>query len=603
MSTQVHLEEPILCGHIPLRSKEILCVVRVDLGDAAVVAQHRDLRGQAWDGELTRGLWEGPPDETDTDHRGNHDGDDNQDGNGDRDAAGQSCSGHPARLGHIEAIAAFTVSDLDLSLLVGTLVLLVAVAAVRLSLRSGLPSLLLYLGIGVAIGEAGIQFNSAQLTQVLGYSALVLILAEGGLTTSWEGIRRSVAPAALLSTLGVVVSVAVVGLASHFVLDVSWTVALLVGAVLSSTDAAAVFSVLRRVPLPRRLTGLLEAESGFNDAPVVILVLALAAQASPAGSSYGAWWQLLLIAAAELAGGAAIGLLIGYVGGHLMRRIGSSSSGLFSIGVMSLTVLAYAAGALLHTSGFLAAYLSALLLGNMRLPHRAAVRGFAQALGWLAQIGLFVLLGLLATPTGLTTQIVPAIVIGLVLLLAARPLSVIVSLTPFRVPWRDQAFLSWAGLRGGVPIVLATVPLTAGTPNAGRLFDLVFVLVVIFTLVQAPALPWVARRLGVTDPDRALDLEVESTPLDELGAEVLQMTVGATSMLHGVEVFELRLPPGANVTLVVRGGKGFVPSLQTTLRHDDQLLIVATAETRLAAESRVRRVSKQGRLAGWNTKP
>jgi len=497
---------------------------------------------------------------------------------------------------------AFTVSDLDLSLLVGTLVLLVAVATVRLSARSGLPSLLVYLGIGVAIGEAGfgITFDSAQLTQVLGYSALVLILAEGGLTTSWDGIRRSVAPAAVLSTLGVAVSVAVVGLAAHVVLDVSWTVALLVGAVLASTDAAAVFSVLRRVPLPRRLTGLLEAESGFNDAPVVILVLALSAQASP-GGGHDPWWLLLLIAFAELAGGAVIGLLIGYAGGHLMRRIASSSSGLFSIGVVSLTVLAYAAGALLHTSGFLAAYLSALLLGNMRLPHRAAVRGFAQALGWLAQIGLFVLLGLLVSPSRLPGQIVPAIVIGLVLLLVARPLSVMVSLTPFRVPWRDQAFLSWAGLRGAVPIVLATLPLTAGTPNVNWLFPLVFVLVVIFTLVQAPMLPWVARRLGVTDTDRALDLQVESTPLDELGADVLQMTVGATSKLHGVEVFELRLPAGANVTLIVRGGKGFVPSPNTALRHGDQLLIVATAETRLAAENRVRQISRAGRLAGWNT--
>ncbi len=507
----------------------------------------------------------------------------------------------PASL--IEAMPGFTVSDLYLVLLVATLVLLVSVAAVRLSVRSGLPTLLLYLGIGVAIGEAGlgIRFDSNELTQVLGYSALVLILAEGGLTTSWDGIRRSVAPAALLSTLGVVVSVAVVGLAAHFVLQVSWTVAFLVGAVLASTDAAAVFSVLRRVPLPRRLTGLLEAESGFNDAPVVILVLALSAQASPGQGSHGPWWQLLLIGVVELAGGAVVGLVIGYAGGQFIRRIGSSSSGLFSIGVVSLTVLAYAAGALLHVSGFLAAYLSALLLGNMRLPHRAAVRGFAQALGWLAQIGLFVMLGLLVSPGRLAGQIVPAIVIGLVLLLVARPLSVIVSLTPFRVPWRDQAFLSWAGLRGGVPVVLATVPLTAGTPSVTWLVPLVFVLVVIFTLVQGPTLPWVARRLGVTDTDRALDLEVESTPLDELGADVLQVTVGAASRLHGVEVFELRLPPGANVTMVVRGGKGFVPSPQTALRHGDQLLIVATAETRLAAESRVRQISQEGRLAGWNT--
>jgi len=475
------------------------------------------------------------------------------------------------------------------------------VAAARLSVRSGLPSLLLYLGIGVAIGESGlgIQFESAELTQVLGYCALVLILAEGGLTTSWEGVRHSIAPATVLSTLGVLVSVAVVGLAAHIVLPISWTVALLVGAVLSSTDAAAVFSVLRRVPLPRRLSGLLEAESGFNDAPVVILVLALAAQASP-GGDHSTWWQLLLLAVAELGGGAAIGLLVGYAGGHLMRRIAISSSGLFSVGVLSLTVLAYAAGALAHASGFLAAYLSALMLGNMRLPHRAAVRGFAQALGWLAQIGLFVLLGLLASPDMLPRQILPAIAIGLVLLLVARPLSVIVSLTPFRMPWRDQAFLSWAGLRGGVPVVLATLPQTAGTPSAGWLFDLVFVLVAIFTLVQAPSLPWVARRLGVTDSDRAIDLEVESTPLDELGAEVMQMTVGTTSKLHGVEVFELRLPAGANVTLIVRSGEAFVPLPRTVLRHGDQLLIVATAQTRLVAEGRVRQVSKVGRLAGWN---
>ena len=480
--------------------------------------------------------------------------------------------------------------------------LLVAVAAVRLSVRSGLPSLLLYLGIGMALGEAGfgIQFDSPELTQVLGYSALILILAEGGLTTSWQDIRGSVAPAAVLSTLGVVVSVVVVSLAAHLVLDVSWTVALLVGAVLASTDAAAVFSVLRRVPLPRRLTGLLEAEAGFNDAPVVILVVALAAHASPGSGSPPVWWHLLLMATAELAGGAAIGLLIGYAGGRFLRRVGSSSSGLFSIGVMALTVLAYAVGASLHASGFLATYLAALVLGNTRLPHRTAVRGFAQALGWLSQIGLFVLLGLLVTPSRLPMQILPAIVIGLALLLVARPLSVAVSLTPFRVPWRDQAFLSWAGLRGGVPVVLATVPLTTQTPGARQLFDLVFVLVVIFTLVQAPALPWMAHTLGVTDSDRALDLEVESTPLAELGADILQMTVGSTSLLHGVEVFELRLPPDANVTLIVRGGKGFVPSPQTTLRHGDQLLIVATAETRLAAEHRVRQVSRLGRLAGWN---
>ena len=494
---------------------------------------------------------------------------------------------------------AFSLAELNVALLVGAVVLLVAVAAVRLSVRSGLPSLLLYLALGLALGEDGvlrIHFDNAQLTQVLGYSALVLILAEGGLTTSWDGIRRSVAPAAVLSTLGVAVSIAVTGVAARLVLDLPWTTALLVGAVLASTDAAAVFSVLRRVPLPRRLTGLLEAESGFNDAPVVIVVVALSTQAAQPDP----WWLLLGKVALELAGGSLVGLAVGFGGGWLMRRVGSTSSGLFSIGVVALTVLAYAGAALLHTSGFIATYLAALVLGNLRMPHRLAVRGFAQAMGWLAQIGLFVLLGLLASPSQLPSQLVPALVLGFVLLLVARPLSVVVSMTPFRVSLRDQAFLSWAGLRGAVPVVLATVPLTVGTAEMDWLFDLVFLLVVIFTLIQGPTLPWVARQLGVTDADRAMHLEVEATPLEELHADLLQMQVGEASKLHGVEVFELRLPPGAALTMIVRDGKGFVPSPSTVLRRHDQLLIVATADVRGAVESRVRRVSERGRLAGWS---
>ena len=495
---------------------------------------------------------------------------------------------------------AFTLTDLTPALLVGSLVLLVSVAAVRLSVKSGLPSLLLYLAIGLAIGESGlgIQFNSAELTQVLGYAALVLILAEGGLSTSWQGIRASVAPAAVLATVGVVISIAVVGVACRYLLDLPWVTALLVGAILSSTDAAAVFSVLRRVPLPRRITGLLEAESGFNDAPVVILVTALAtASADP--SHTAAWWVLGWHATVELAGGSLIGLAIGWLGGQFMRRVASGSSGLFSIGVMSLTVLAYACAAAVHTSGFIACYLAALVLGNMALPHRPAVRAFATSMGWFAQIGLFVLLGLLASPPDMGNQVGRAVVIGLVLLLVARPLSVLVSTTPFRMPWRDQAFLSWAGLRGAVPVVLATVPLTVGAPDLDWIFDLVFVLVVVFTLVQGPTLPWIAERLGVADAYQTLDLAVESTPLEELGAELIQVQVGPQSHLHGVEVFELRLPKGANVTLVVRNGSGFVPEPNTSIRRGDQLLIVATAETKARVERRVRAVSQAGRLAGW----
>lgn len=493
-----------------------------------------------------------------------------------------------------------TLDDLTRVLLLGSLVLLVAVAAVRLSVRSGLPSLLIYLGIGVALGNAGagIEFDDAGITRVLGYAALVLILAEGGLTTSWANIKESVAPAAVLSTVGVVVSVLVVAVAAHALLPLSWTISLLVGAIVTSTDAAAVFAVLRNVPLPKRLSGMLEAEAGFNDAPVVILVVALAAQGVPGGDVL-AWYHLVGLAALELAGGAVVGVAVGWLGGQLLMRVAGGSSALFSIGVVALTVLAYAAGAAVHVSGFLATYLAALVLGNMGLPNRVGFQTFGTALGWLAQIGLFVLLGLLADPYRLDEQLVPAIVIGLVLLLVARPLSVVVSTVWFGVGWRDQLFLSWAGLRGAVPVVLATVPLTTGTPDTRWIFDLVFMLVVVFTIVQAPTLGWVARRLGLTEQVHSVDVDLESTPLLEIGADVLQVSVGDRSRLHGVAVFELRLPRGANVTLIVRDGEGFVPERHTTVRHGDQLLVVTTSAVRRQVEQRIREISRGGRLAGW----
>lgn len=494
----------------------------------------------------------------------------------------------------------FGLPELSLALLVGSLVLVIAVAAVRLASRAGLPTLLLYLAIGLAVGKEGlgIPFDSDQAAQVLGYCALVLILVEGGLTTKWSSIRASVAPALALSTVGVLVSVGVVAVALHEILHTDWQISLLIGAILASTDAAAVFSVLRVVPLPRRLSGMLEAESGFNDAPVVLLVTALSLRvADPATAE--PWWAIGLLAVVELAGGALVGLAIGWLGGKLMRRLASGTSGLFSLGVVAIGVLAYASAASIHTSGFIACYLAALVLGNMHLPHRQSVTGFAEALGWLAQIGLFVMLGMLATPSGFIDQLPRAVLAGLVLLLVARPLSVIVSLTPFGVPWREQAFLSWAGLRGAVPVVLATVPITNSVPGIEWVFDLVFMLVVIFTLVQAPLMPWVARALRVTEPSRAAGVVVEAMPLEELGAELLDVAVAPGSRLAGVEVFELRLPKGANISLVVRGDETFVPDAHTRLWTNDRLLVVTPGDQREATEARLRSVARYGRLAGW----
>ncbi|HEY0698231.1 MAG TPA: potassium/proton antiporter, partial [Micromonospora sp.] len=385
------------------------------------------------------------------------------------------------------------------------------------------------------------------------------------------------------------------GVAMHLVLGLDWRLALLYGAVLASTDAAAVFATLRRLRLPPRLVAVLEAESGINDAPVVLLVVLLSAPAAEAGP----WWQAALLVGYELLAGAAVGLGVGIAGRWTLRRAALPSSGLYPIAAVGLTVLAYAAGAVLHASGVLAVYVAGVLLGNARLPHRQAILGFADGLAWLAQIGLFVLLGLLASPQRLDDALLPAMVAGLVLLFLARPLSVLASAAGVGTPLREQAFLSWAGLRGAVPIVLATIPLSERVPGAGRLFDAVFVLVVIFTLVQAGTLAPVARRLGVTAPAEAAELRVETAPLERMRADLLQLQVPAGSRLSGVHIDELRLPVGASVTLVLRDGVGFVPAPDTRLRVGDSLLIVATAEARDVAERRLRAVSRRGRLARW----
>jgi cell volume regulation protein A len=488
-------------------------------------------------------------------------------------------------------------AHLDVALLLGAAVLLVAVGAVRISTRLGLPSLLVYLALGVAIGESGlgIRFDDAELTRTLGICALIMIIAEGGLTGRWSALRPVLPLAATLATVGVAVSVAVLGAVVHFALGLDWRLALLYGAVLSPTDAAAVFSTLRRLRLRPRLVAALEAESGINDAPVVLLVVLLSA-AHPSGHP---WWQDTLLVGFELVAGAAIGFAVGLAGRWTLPRSALPSAGLYPLAAVGLTVLAYAAGAVAHASGFLAVYVAGVVLGNARLPHRQAILGFADGLAWLAQIGLFVLLGLLASPARLRHALLPALLVGAALLFLARPLSVAISATPFRVPPREQVFLSWAGLRGAVPIVLATIPLSQQVPGASGLFDTVFVLVVVFTLVQGGTLPPVARRLGVTAPAEAAELRVETAPLERMQADLLQLEIPAGSKLAGVHVDELRLPLGAAVTLILRDGVGFVPQWGTRLKVGDSLLIVATAQVRDEAERRLRAVSRRGRLARW----
>ncbi|GAA4724779.1 potassium/proton antiporter [Nocardioides endophyticus] len=492
----------------------------------------------------------------------------------------------------------FDVHELDTFVLVGSAVTLLAILAVRLSSRAGLPSLLIYLLMGVALGEQGlgIEFEDAELAHALGFAALAIILAEGGLTTSWREMRSSIRLGISLATIGVAVSVTVVAIGAHFVLGLPWELALLLGAVTSPTDAAAVFSVLRVVPLPKKLTGSLEAESGLNDAPTVVLVTLVA---SGAVDEHGPL-ALFGIISYELAAGTAIGLAAGFGGAWLMRRAALPSSGLYPLAVLSLAFLGYGVATSIHASGFAAVYVSALVLGNMELPHRAATRSFAEGVAWLAQIGLFVMLGLLLSPGRISWETVGlAVLAGLILTFIARPLSVLFSAVVQPMPWRELGFISWAGLRGAVPIVLMTIPLAEGIDQSERLFDIVFVMVVIYTLLTGPTLPHVARVLKVARPSEPRGLEVEAAPLERIAADLLQVTISPVSQMHGVEVGELRLPQGSSVSMVIRDGRTIIPEHRTVLRHGDDLLVVTPRKLREKTEERLRQVSAHGRLAQW----
>jgi cell volume regulation protein A len=486
------------------------------------------------------------------------------------------------------------VNGLTLALGIGAIVVLVAVLAVRVSVRLGLPSLLLYLGIGVVLGEAGfgIRFDDAQLTQALGLAALVLILTEGGLTTRWVDVRPALGLGIALSTVAVAVSVAVTATGLHLILGLDWKLAALWGAVLASTDAAAVFSVLRGLGVGKRLVGALELESGLNDAPSYIAVVLLSTATTID-------WTDPLIVLYELAAGAVIGLALGWLGAVGLRHVALPATGLYPLATVAVCVAAFAGGQAAHASGLLATYVAGLVLGNSRLPHRSDTLSFAEGLGLLSQIGLFVLLGLFASPPRLLDAVIPGVVAAAVLLLLARPLSVLLTALPFRVPWRDQVFLSWAGLRGAVPIVLAMIPISAGVPGAQELVDAVFVLVIVLTLVQGSTLSLLARVLGLAKGAHPREMEVDAAPLDELGAELIHVKVPEGSRLHGVYLTELRLPPGATVSLVTRNGEAFTPQPTTRLQDLDQLLVVATQEARDATERRIRAVDRAGRFARW----
>lgn len=483
------------------------------------------------------------------------------------------------------------------TLLIGAGIVLVAVIGVRLAGKIGVSGLLLYLFIGLIAGSffPALKFDQPALATVLGYCALLIILAQGGLTTRMSRLRPVLAPSIVLASVGVIASIAIVAIPLAL-LGVELRLALLLGTVLAATDAAAVFSVLRQLRISERLRTVLEAEAGFNDAPVVVIVSVLASSAF----GEGPWWQIPVLIVLEIVVGAAVGIAFGFLAKWALPRLALPAVGLYPIAALAFLALAFGAADIIHVSGFMAVYLAAVIIGSAdEIPHRRSIIGFADALAWIAEIGLFIMLGLLATISELPSALWLAGLALVFLVFLGRPLAAFVSLLPFRFPLREISFVGVAGLRGAVPIVFAAIPLGAAIPGADIVFNATLIVVIVLLLVQTPVLPWFAKRLKVETNDEADELDVESAPLDGMNAIVLGIDVPADSHLAGTFVVELGLPKGAVTSLVIRDGHAIAPDANTRIRAGDRLVVVTTAAARKEAESRIRSIAKHGRLADW----
>ena len=450
----------------------------------------------------------------------------------------------------------------------------------RTSGRLGVPAALLFLAVGMLAGSdglGGIHFGDYALAFRLGTVALVLILFDGGLNTPLSSLRRSLAPAAVLATVGVLGTAALAALVASL-FGLPWPQALIFGAVVSSTDAAAVFSVLRGggVTLRGRVGRVLELESGLNDPMAVILTLSLTAGALH-GEPLG--WRLALEVVLQLAVGGLGGAAIGWVGRWVMIRARLSAAGLYPVLSLALAMLAFGVPSLLWGSGFLAVYVAAMMIGAGRIPYLPGLRRVHDAIAWFSQVGMFLLLGLLAFPTRVMGQAGTGLLVAVLLTVVARPVVVAACLLPFGFAWREIHYIAWVGLRGAVPIILACFPVLEGVPGATGIFDLVFFVVLVSTAVQGGTARWLARRLGLEEaappPPRAV-LELVST--QPLSGEMMVFQIDPASAVAGARISDLPLPPGAAVMLVLRG-RQLVPARgRTLLTPGDHVYVSASPD-------------------------
>lgn len=477
---------------------------------------------------------------------------------------------------------------IELLLITVSAIVVLSVTMSKVSERFGVPALLLFLGIGMLAGydgPGGIYFDNALLSQTLGVVALAYILFAGGLETDIKAVRKVLKPALSLATLGVLITAVVTGTCARYLLHFSWLESLLIGAIVSSTDAAAVFAVLRSrsVGLKEPLRPLLELESGSNDPMAVFMTIGLIELIKNPGQSP---LTLIPFFFQQMILGVALGYVMAKLFIHLINRINLDYEGLYPVLCLGWVLFTYGLTAWLQGSGFLAVYITGLVLGNSSFSHKKSLIRFHDGIAWLMQIVMFTTLGLLVFPTQLISVAWQGLLFSIVLIMISRPLGVFISLAFSRFGFREKHLISWVGLRGSAPIVLATFPLLAGLDKAPYIFNLVFFIVITSVLLQGTTIPWMARLAKVDAPlirQRRYPIDFDNSEAMDL--QLIDLIVPYGSRAAGKPIFELNFPKDCLITLIARGDKFVMPGGATVLQEGDVLLLLTNQENLVIARA------------------
>lgn len=463
-------------------------------------------------------------------------------------------------------------SFVDSVIILSALLLLTGVLTTKFSSRFGMPALVLFIAIGMILSRY-IYYDNAEITQLVGIFALIVILFQGGMQTDFKEIKPVLGAALSLATLGVLLTTAAIGISAAYILDIPLEKGLLIGAIVGSTDAAAVFSVMGGLNIKQKITSTLEAESGSNDPMAVFLTVSLIEWIqTPDITLFG----MLLSFVMEMGLGLIVGILVGLLAVFVINRINFDSSGLYPVMSLGFAILTYGAAEVVHSSGLLAVYVMALIVGNTELTYRRTILAFNQGFAWMMQIAMFVLLGLLVFPNQLSGIAWQGLLLSLLLIFVARPIGVLASLAFAKFDFREKLMVAWAGLRGAVPIVLATYPIMAGIEGGQMFFNVVFFVVLTSAVIQGTTISPLAVKLNLVENDKPQQPSLlELFALGKANSEINHIQVQKKMPIAGKQIQDIHLPDDILFTAIIRGERIIAPRGSTVIEEGDTLYVMS----------------------------